>query len=327
MRRARSIYCRGWPLTDGTATGEAQQFCKNCKALLVGNFCHQCGQEANTSLRNALRMFGEGIAEMFEFDSKFRRTFFPLFFKPGYLSNEWVAGRRARYIRPVRLYLFVSIVFFIAFAIATDFDTSQLREQLAEAPSAAAEAGEGTPTEAPVRKRRRWIENLQLNLPFLDEAGKEEFKDRLDWLADNPDQLISQARSLAPQMMFLLLPLFALILRFLYLFAGRFYAEHLVLALHTHSFLYLAFLAMMALAGISGWASEQVAAAWVGIPAGILSVALWVWMPVYLFLAQKRFYGQGWFFTTIKYLLTGFLYFMMVMFALAGLLIASVMTA
>jgi hypothetical protein len=312
------------------AMGEIQQACKNCRALLVGKFCHQCGQEADTGLRNALKMFGEGIGELFEFDSRVRRTFFPLFFKPGYLSLEWVAGRRARYVRPVRLYLFVSVVFFIAFTIATDFDTSQLREQLAEAPAttAPAEADTGAePPAEPTRKRRRWIDDMTIQVPFYNEAQIEELKDRLDWLADNPDQLIDQARSLAPQMMFLLLPLFALILKILYLFARRYYAEHLVLALHTHSFLYLAFLTLMALAGISTWASNQVAAAWVGIPAGWLFVALWIWIPVYLFLAQKRFYGQGWFFTTIKYLLTGFLYFMMVSFALTGLLIASVMTA
>lgn len=319
------------PMIAGMGDIETPQACKNCKALLVGNYCHQCGQEANTGLRNAVRMFGEGIGEMFEFDSRVRRTFFPLFFKPGYLSLEWVAGRRARYVRPVRLYLFVSIVFFIAFTIATDFDTAQLREQFAEAPPPAtepaeAEPGAGPPAE-PVRKRRRWIDDLTIQLPFYDEAQIEELKDRLDWLADNPDQLIDQARSLAPQMMFVLLPLFALILKILYLFARRFYAEHLVLALHTHSFLFLAFMFLIGLAGIRSWASQQVAAAWVGIPAGWLFVALWIWIPVYLFLAQKRFYGQGWFFTTIKYLLTGFLYFMMVVLALLVLLVASVMTA
>ncbi|MEX0900862.1 MAG: DUF3667 domain-containing protein [Gammaproteobacteria bacterium] len=303
--------------------GEIAQTCRNCKALVVGKYCHQCGQEVDTTLRNAIRMFGEGVGEMFEFDSRVRRTFFPLLFKPGYLSLEWVAGRRQRYVRPVRLYLFVSIVFFIAFTIATDFDADVLREQFVERPAAtdAPTSSEAEP------KRRRWIEDAPISLPFYDEAQIDALKDRLDWLADNPDQLIDQARSLAPQMMFVLLPLFALILKFLYLFARRFYAEHLVLALHTHSFLFLAFLTLIALAGIRGWAAEQVAAAWVGIPAGVLTVALWFWIPVYLFLAQKRFYGQGWFFTFIKYLMTGFLYFMMVIFALMGLLVLSVMTA
>ena len=323
------IAAMGDVVTEETPAPAPRQ-CKNCRALLVGVFCHQCGQEADTGLRNALKMFGEGIGELFEFDSRVRRTFLPLFFKPGYLSLEWVAGRRARYVRPVRLYLFVSVVFFIAFTLATDFDTSELREQLAERPTTAEPAVTEEGTAAPAQetpKRRRWIEDMQIGLPFFDEARTEAFKDRLEWLADNPDQLIDQARSLAPQMMFLLLPLFALLLKVLYLFTRRYYAEHLVLALHTHSFLYIAFLTLMALAGISSWASNQVAAAWVGIPAGWLFVALWIWIPVYLFVAQKRFYGQGWFFTTIKYLLTGFLYFLMVSFALTGLLIASVMTA
>ena len=305
----------------------APRSCANCRALLTGEFCHQCGQEANIGLRNALRMFGEGVAETFEWDSRVRRTLGPLLFRPAYLSTEWVEGRRARYVRPVRLYLFVSVIFFIVFSVVTDFDTEALRDGLSVDVSTeeAAAAADAAAAEAP--KRRDWIEDMQIDLPFFDDADKEEFKDRLERLADNPDLLVDQARSLAPQMMFVLLPLFALILKLLYLFARRYYAEHLVLALHTHSFLFISFITLVALDGIRGWAAEQVAASWVGIPAGWLTAALWVWIPVYLFLAQRRFYRQGWFMTTIKYLLTGFLYFMMVNFALVGLLVVSVMTA
>ena len=308
-------------------TEPAPRSCANCRALLTGEYCHQCGQESNIGLRNALRMFGEGVAETFEWDSRVRRTLGPLLFRPAYLSTEWVEGRRARYVRPVRLYLFVSVIFFIVFSVVTDFDTEALRDGLSVDVSTeeAAVAADAAAAEAP--KRRDWIEDMQIDLPFFDEADKEEFKDRLERLADNPDLLVDQARSLAPQMMFVLLPLFAFILKVLYLFARRYYAEHLVLALHTHSFLFISFITLVALDGIRGWAAEQVAASWVGIPAGWLTAALWVWIPVYLFLAQRRFYRQGWFMTTIKYLLTGFLYFMMVNFALVGLLVVSVMTA
>ena len=308
-------------------TEPAPRSCANCRALLTGEYCHQCGQESNIGLRNALRMFGEGVAETFEWDSRVRRTLGPLLFRPAYLSTEWFEGRRARYVRPVRLYLFVSVIFFIVFSFATDFDTAELRAGLAQDRPAAEEgvAADAANDERP--RRREWIEDMQLDLPFFDAEDKDEFKDRLERLADNPDLLIDQARSLAPQMMFLLLPLFAFILKVLYLFAKRYYAEHLVLALHTHSFLFIAFITLVALDGIRGWAAGQVAASWVGIPAGWLTAALWVWIPLYLFLAQRRFYRQGWFMTIIKYLLTGFLYFMMVNFALVGLLVISVMTA
>ncbi len=59
----------------------------------------------------------------------------------------------------------------------------------------------------------------------------------------------------------------------------------------------------------------------------LLTTALWFWMPVYLFLAQKRLYGQGWTMTTVKYLLAGTTYFFMMVFGLAGLMIATILTA
>lgn len=303
------------------APERAPRSCANCRALMVGEFCHQCGQRDRELVRGAFSMMWEAVAEMFELDSRVRKTIGPLFFKPGFLSREWVAGRRASYVTPVRLYLFVSIVFFIVLSAVTQFDTTQLRQQLAT-------AGD-TPAETPDAPRAPFTErtNMQIDLPWLSEDARDELKRRINVVAEDPDLLFRQARTLAPQLMFVLLPLFALILKVLYLFARRYYVEHLVLALHTHTFMFASFVVLFALSGVRGWAAAMYIPAWAGTLAFTLMVAVWVWIPIYLFLAQKRFYGQGWVLTTVKYLLTGTIYFMIMIFALVALILLSIATA
>lgn len=303
----------------------APSSCANCRALMVGEFCHQCGQRDREMVRGAFSMMWEAIAEMFEFDSRARKTLGPLFLKPGYLSSEWVVGRRASYVSPVRLYLFVSIVFFIVLSAVTQFDTTELRQQLATAGEQRTESGDAPAdaTRPPFTERT----NMQVNIPWLSEDAQAELKRRIDVVAEDPDLLLRQARTLAPQLMFVLLPLFALILKVLYLFARRYYVEHLVLALHTHTFMFASFVVLFALSGVRGWATAMYIPAWAGTLAFSLMVAIWVWIPIYLFIAQKRFYAQGWILTTLKYLLTGTIYFMIMNFALVALILLSLATA
>lgn len=299
------------------ALERAPRSCANCRALMVGKFCHQCGQHDREMVRGAFSMMWEAVAEMFELDSRVRKTLGPLLFKPGFLSLEWVKGRRARYVTPVRLYLFVSIVFLIVLAAVAQFDTDELRRGLQQS-----SVEEGAETRSFTERN-----NIVVNIPGLDEETRAEFRRRIDRVAENPELGISQAKTLAPQLMFVLLPLFALILKVLYLFARRYYVEHLVLALHTHTFMFASFIVLFGLGGVRGWAEAQYVAPWVGTVAAWLTGIVWAWIPVYLFIAQKRFYGQGWILTTIKYLLTGTIYWTMMGFALVALVLLSIATA
>ena len=117
----------------------------------------------------------------------------------------------------------------------------------------------------------------------------------------------------APTALFLLVPVFALLLKLLYLFTRRLYLEHLVVALYSHAFLLLALTALFLLSLLGGWLAT--APVWVGIVIATASTAVMVWMPVYLLLMQKRVYQQGWWLTVSKYLVIGMVYFMMLMFA------------
>jgi hypothetical protein len=87
--------------------------CLNCGAELKGKFCHVCGQE-NLHVKEPFWHFlSHSISHYFHFDSKFFETIIPLLIKPGQLTLDYLAGRRARYLHPVSMYIFVSIIYFI----------------------------------------------------------------------------------------------------------------------------------------------------------------------------------------------------------------------
>jgi hypothetical protein len=113
--------------------------------------------------------------------------------------------------------------------------------------------------------------------------------------------------------MLVLVPVFALILQLLYLFRHQLYMQHLIVALHSHAFLFLSLLLLTGLDALHG-----VLPGWAAPATGWLTTAVWLWVPVYLLLMQKRVYGQGWTITLIKYLATGFIYLILLLFTLAA---------
>ena len=124
-------------------------------------------------------------------------------------------------------------------------------------------------------------------------------------LQEDPDLLKDSLLGAVPSTLFVLLPLFALMLKLAYLLRRRLYMEHLVVALHSHAFaclvLLLVFLAMV----LERWLP---AGGGVAIAFDLVEGALWLWMPVYLLLMQKRVYGQGWPMTLLKFAVIGLCY-------------------
>ena len=111
-----------------------------------------------------------------------------------------------------------------------------------------------------------------------------------------------------------LIPVFALLLKLVYLFQRRLYMEHLIAALHGHAFVFLAVLLGMPLVLLRGWLLPH--AAWTATPLELLCWALLLWVPVYLLIMQKRVYRQGWLMTVVKYLFVGWCYTFLLGYAL-----------
>ena len=114
-----------------------------------------------------------------------------------------------------------------------------------------------------------------------------------------------------PYMMFCCIPLFAFVLKILYIRRHIFYIDHLVYALHIHTFFYTGImLIVFATMGLNRTAPPTLA--------GWIIALLWILFVVQIFLSIRRVYRQGWFMSTLKFLLGGFAYLMVLFLALAA---------
>lgn len=180
--------------------------CANCGERLGGAFCHGCGQKATGTDIRLSDLFHEAFHEFAHVDGKTVRTLRLLITGPGTLTTEFLAGRRSRYIKPLRLYLTCSVVFFALTALVPDTSLRVMR--VTYRPSAG---------EAP-----------------LDPAAQRQWEE------------VSSARASRaivhdlPRAMFVLMPFFAVLTWILYRRARPFYVAHLYYSIHFHAFVFLA---------------------------------------------------------------------------------------
>jgi len=398
--------------------------CENCHKPLNGPFCGNCGQEADSTLKYFWVVILHLLDDIFSFDSRASRTLFPLITRPAFLTNEYFAGRRVHYVPPLRLYLFISIVFFITlkFFVASEnnnvlnindkqgmvtqlethikkLETEEisLRKAPETVPVAEGDVADDGDVESE-QKREKLLEEIakfngyltDLNRDYSEGDNKKiikvtrelvelEFEKatadltdkeqeritkllskrdkilkgvetgvsksdftigntedgslRFDFLSDESNKkleqfskdfsekaekafnsdtgpLVEQVISKLPQLMFILLPLFAALLKIMYAFSKRLYMEHLTVALHSHSFIFVALLLSEMLDVFVEYlnpTSPDIAGFVEAIASGLL-----VWIPIYLFLMQKRVYKQGKFFTLIKFSIIGTIYSVMI---------------
>ncbi|HEY7872991.1 MAG TPA: DUF3667 domain-containing protein [Rudaea sp.] len=385
--------------------------CLNCGAQLHGEYCHVCGQPVKGMIRPLSGMLHDVADTIFNIDSRIFHTLLPLYFRPGFLTREYFAGRRTRYVTPFRLYFFLSILAFftIQFTLGEshlgkymvnfdDGDTPGISsamtpqeviarrdEALVKLQSAKTITGAligATPTPSEVQKKidakmekgaAKVRKEADARLAYLqkvaDAKAKGEapppdpdietlsFNDkpwdaktnplRVGWLPDfanarlnaaiehakdniprirkDPTLLIAGALGVLPQVLFVLMPLFALLLKIFYIFKRRLYMEHLIVALHSHAFVFLS-LFLFTLAGFAhSWALTS--ATVLAPMLGLLLFAMGWWIPIYLFIMQKRVYGQGWFFTTVKFCAIGICYTIMISIGVAAAFVISLATA
>jgi len=131
---------------------------------------------------------------------------------------------------------------------------------------------------------------------------------------DAKQRLIGSFFGVLPPTMFVLMPIFALLLKIFYVFKRRLYVEHLIVVLHSHAFLFLSLMLGALIDMLAAWVRPD--APWLVTPLGWLNVALWIWAPIYLLIMQKRVYRQGWPMTIFKYVLIGWFYSLLLTFAL-----------
>jgi hypothetical protein len=224
--------------------------CANCYYRFEGidNYCPNCGQE-NHSMNAPMRhVFRETLESIFHFDTKFWNTARLLIFKPGQLTAEFNAGHRVRYVPPIRLYFFISFVFFLLITAGLGLH-SQKREKMMKGFSEGKSItiGSSTYSGAELEKLNRDNTNEQAEALLHSKGKKPDFISRfaVRQMAKFRGNGLHSFQHLflknVSLLMFVLMPLFALLLKGAHWRRHRHYVEFLVFSLHFHSFLFVLF--------------------------------------------------------------------------------------
>jgi Protein of unknown function (DUF3667) len=258
------------------ATEAGVERCRNCGAALTGRYCADCGQAADVHMPTTLELVHQALEGITHSDSRLWSTLFLLWFKPGKLTLEFVAGRRARYLPPFRLYLVLSVIFFLLASISP----MQIKFVRFDDPRAA------TVTSYPDCGKPSVILFGRDLSARIQRACAETAR-------DNGRNLLHIGLATLPKAMFIFLPLIAFLNMLLYWRPRRPYAEQLTFFLHLQAFFFSA-MTLVILAGDAAGARPGS-----GVLSWVATLLLWS-LPLYTMLAIKRAFAQSWARTLIK---------------------------
>lgn len=273
-------------------------YCANCGAAVSGKYCSACGQSIEFHLHSLWDFLGEAAEVLTHADSRLWRTLGPLVARPGFLTRKFLAGHRASYLSPFRLYFVLSVLFFLVVSMtgqptsrsgnapgAVPATTSDARRGLEDDPhrstdpgrqKTAAEFCEGVVGHSLVPSANKMRE------PFVSACIKSQ--------ADNGQQLRENFIRNMGRAMFLFLPVLAAFMKLLYWRPQRSYVTHLLLLIHNHAFV---FLLMASVLAVTHWIHPSNAA----LPAFVMLG----YLIYYLYQSMRRVYGESWWRTLIKF--------------------------
>lgn len=329
------------PRTHGDVHGAGSTHCLNCGTALQGPFCHACGQHDFDVNQSFWHTFLEALENLFHFEGKFFRNMVTLLFRPGVLTAEFNAGKRAAQMPPFRLYVFTAFVFFLwifsrqgdisaieigdrpapRHGVQVDGRPAPVGEAAESVHSAATPASAGSETPRTVDRVRQFAEEQapvatpernrpRVNFVPIDkpEAQKSDFERWVEHQARRSTEPGFQREmahvflAAVPKLLLICLPLFALYSRFFHRRSGKGYLQHLVLAVHFHTFIYLWIMFR------DGW---SFALALPGGPVGRwVELACNAWLALYPVLMFRRLFGGGWIGTGLKTVAIALLYMM-----------------
>ena len=297
--------------------------CPNCHNILSPDeiFCSICGQKRiHPQDLSVWHLLVESVGDFFHFNSKFFATLRPLFFRPGYLTNEYLQGKRARYFQPFKLFLFISFLYFVTAGLMNHKDKISDQQVVATSNSKqdsnAIKIDSGSYTlrlrgvnakaitipddSLRIRVRKYGLNQfVNLNYPraswYARFLIKQVIKNRLQGSSTFSENM----QKTIPKLIFILIPFIALLLKLLYIRKKIPYFNHIIFSLHFLSFVFLLLWINLFGSRITDWFDPVV----------------YFLLMVYLFLALLRFYRQKKRVTFGKFLLLFFgSFFILVIF-------------
>jgi hypothetical protein len=307
-----------------TAATAATARCDNCGAAVSGHYCAACGQRLEAPVQSLWHFTREATEDLTHADSRLWRTLGALLFRPGYLTREFLAGRRARYLPPVRLYLVISVVFFL-WASAThevrvvlfpDNDPSKA----VLAPLDEATFGPALPGESAQQHAERICSSgVNYDGPWRQRVQPAARHACVRLILDNGRSLPAVFMHNVPRALFIFLPLLAGVMMLMYWRPRHYYVEHLLLFVHNHAFLFLLWL----VAGLASALLKPLALRWIAaaVALRITQAAVALYIAWYAYRSMRVVYGQSRAVTLGKLVLLSFFYLVsgVLMMGLVGL--------
>lgn len=302
------------------------QYCPNCGEEEVGKYCPNCGQ-ANKDFNKPMKEVLNELMDSINLDVRLVNTIIPFFTKPGFLTDEYFKGRRKRYVPPVRMYMFFSIIFFFLAQNSVSREGNAANEAAIKSQNKSNPGSTQKQTESAIQDSDTLaLNNFILNLDStLSKEEKENVKEatRLNssttsWekqlvigglkAAENKDLFRERFLNTLSYLLFLLMPVFALLLAILFWKSKMLYVKHLIFSINFHSFIFGSSVIILILNRI--------------LPEAItnLTYYLWLTIPVYLFLGIQRFYKRKYLTAFLKMLVAILFYCLIVSIVLIVIL-------
>lgn len=305
--------------------------CLNCGDTTPGRYCRACGQRKGDTRVSMRRLLGDVLEDQLSINAALPRTLKALFLHPGRLTVEYSHGRIASYIAPFRMYLVASLLFFLTLSVMNRVSRARnIAGDTAAAPDTTAiptlpvsvgprRPQDSTRVDSTTRAGNGLIGftitagqdgEAQWNINTGNETLDAMLEERVRRLEGVPaDQAVREVVSgfiqAAPTAMFVMLPVFALLLQILYITSRRYYVEHFVFALHYHAFAFLLFTAIIIL------------------PEFLHPQLLLIWLLLYLPIALKKVYAKGWLETGVKWFVLFSVYNVLIAFGVVATAVAA----
>lgn len=274
---------KDFSVTSSLALDEETSNCHNCGAAVSYHYCAVCGQETRLHVPSAGEFIHEFVGHYVALEGRLWKTIYFLLRKPGFLSAEYIDGRRKRYVEPLRVYLTFSILFFFVLKL---MGPPVVQADMPAPQAASAEHA------AKVRKESVGLIQLDPGNDIATISTVPGIGPKLSAFMARPAH--EQFKALAagffayvPYAMFCLMPLFALYLKLLYLGSGRRYGEHLLFALHSNAFAFAMF-GLMIMAG--------------ALNLDLIVFLMGLWLVIYLPLAMRRVFGGSYWATGLRWI-------------------------
>ena len=279
--------------------------CLNCGAALSGPFCPGCGQRDIPPYPSVRELAVDAVSEFSGWDGRLASTLRALVLNPGLLTHEFLEGRRARYISPLRLYLTASLVYFLIAAATPDVRLQSGKMLFPGVKIGTTRTGTSASSSRPERvgnAATASLEGRELLTPAERDSALKDIERApalmqpfLRRAVGDPGGFKRGILTTMPRMLFALLPIFAGIVALFY--RGRKYPEHLYFAIHLHAFTFLA----LAVAEALKFTESPILVS-LGSLIGV------IWVPIYAVLAFRRVYGGSYVRTVAKLVGIGVLY-------------------